>query len=207
MKMKLTTLSILLLTGMVSVTSCNNNEANKTGETTDTTSKTSVTEEVKQGAENVANKVENAFKGNADSNFVVNASLDNNKELRLLQAGADNGTDKELKAHAKMMITDHKKLGAEVKEYASKKGYVLPEGDNGKADDELGTLQKKTKGKDWDKEWTDALVSGHRDAIALFESNQNNVKDAELKTMITNALPTLHKHMDMVKNLQDKMGK
>ena len=209
MKIKLTTLYTLLITGLVSLNACNNTDSAKTKNWADSAATTvdSALHDVKQDAKMAVAKVENMENSNPDSNFVVKASLDNNSEIRLLQAGIDNGTDKELKAHAKMMIADHKKLGAGVKKYATKKGYILPDNDNGKADGELATLNKKNKGMDWDKEWVGALISGHNEAIDLFENAKGKVKEQELKSMITSALPTLHAHLNMMLQLQDKMGK
>ena len=202
---------ILLFAAMLTASACSNSGSSTTS-TTDSSSTMSskvdtAIKDVKQGAENVANDVKNAVDGNPDSNFVVKATVANLEELKVLQAGWDNGTDKELKAHAKMMIADHKKLGAKVKEYSGKKSYTLPDNDNGKGDDDLTALNKNTKGKDWDKAWVDKMVDGHNDAISLFEKYQDKVKDPDLKGMITDALPTLHAHLDMMKQLQDKMGK
>ena len=207
--MKQTTLHILLMAGLLSVTACNDAQKNGAKDAADSVMAKvdTMAADVKQGAEKAADKVGNAFNSNPDSSFVVRASLDNAMELRLLQAGWDNGTDKELKAHAKMMITDHKKLAANVKAYATKKGYVLPDNDMGKADDELATLSKKTKGKEWDKEWTDALTKGHKDAVDMFEDSQNGVKDQELRDMIAATLPTLRSHLEMMKGLQEKLAK
>jgi putative membrane protein len=207
--MKRTGLHILLVAGLLSVTACNDTQKNGAKDAADSLAAKADTlgNNIKEGAEKMADKVDNAFHGTPDSNFVVKASLDNAKDIRLLQAGWDNGTDKELKAHAKMMIADHKKLATNLKGYATKKGYVLPDSDMGKADDELATLSRKTKGKDWDKEWTDALRKSHKDAIDMFEDSQNGVKDQELRDMITATLPTLRSHLEMMKGLQDKLEK
>ncbi len=207
--MKQTALHILLAAALLSVTACNDTQKNGAKDAADSLMAKADTlgNKIKEGAEKAADKVESAFNSSPDSNFVVKASLDNAKELRLLQAGWDNGTDKGLKAHAKMMITDHKKLAANVKAYATKKGYILPDNDMGKADDDLATLSKKTKGKEWDKEWTDMLTKGHKDAVDMFEDSQNGVKDQELRDMIAATLPTLRSHLEMMKGLQDKMAK
>ncbi len=209
MKNKSTALYILLMSGVLSISACNDEQNNKAQNVADNISvkiDTAVAD-VKQGISNVASKVGIALAGNPDSNFVVKAGIDNNKELRLLQSGMDNGSSKELRDHAKMMIADHKKLGDGLKEYAAKKGYILIDGDHGKADEELATLNRKTKGDKWDKEWVDALTSGHKDAIELFENNKDKVKDPELKSMIIGTLPTIRSHYDMMKGMQDKMGK
>ncbi len=208
MKTRSITLHTLLMAGVLFASSCGNgnNSAQNTADTAMAKVDTAA-QAVKQGAQNMVNEAKNAMDSNPDSNFVVKAATTNMAELRILQAGLDNGTSKELKAHAKMMMTDHKKLGEGVKAYSAKKGYTLPTTDNGKADDEMAKLNGKTKGADWDKEWVDHMVSAHKDCIDMFENGSKNVKDAELKTIIDGALPTLHSHLDMMQQLQDKMGK
>ena len=203
------TLHYLLIAGLLSVTACNNGQNNQAANMADSAAAKvdTAAQAVKQDVQKVANDVDNAVSGNPDSNFVVKAATVNMAELKVLQAGIDNGTSKELKAHAKMMMTDHKKLGAGVKAYSDKKGYTLPADDGGKGDDALSTINKSSKGNDWDKAWVDHMVSAHEDCIAMFEKAQNTVKDDELRTMITNALVTLHSHLDMMKEMQSGMMK
>jgi putative membrane protein len=155
---------------------------------------------------NTGSKMGTANGKNEDYNFVVRAAATNNAELKVLQSAMDKGTDKELKSHVKMMLADHKQLGAKVKAYSAKKGYTLPDGDNGASDGEMNKLNGK-KGKDYDKELTEHLVSAHKDAINLFETEQTKVSDPELKTMIGSSLATLHNHLNMMSRMQDKMGK
>ena len=208
MKTKLTTLSILLLSGMVAATGCNNaTTSTSTSDSTSTTAKVDTAmQNVKDKANAVVNDVKEEVNNNPDSNFLVRATMANMEEINVLQAGIDNGTSKDVKAHAKMMIADHKKLGAKVSAYAAKKGYTLPADDGGKGNDDLAKLNKHTKGTDWDKAWVDMMVDGHSDAISLFEKAEDKVKDADLKQLITDALPTLHNHYNMVKELQSNMA-
>ena len=49
------------------------------------------------------------------------------------------------------------------------------------------------------------MVDAHQQTIDKFQQAQNDVSDPDLKTIITNTLPTLHKHLDMCKVLQAKM--
>lgn len=195
-------LHTLLIAGLLAVSSCNSNTSDNMENKAD-----SVSENIQQGAENMADNVKDALNGNADSNFVVKAARANMAELRVLQAGWDNGTNKEMKGHAKMMIADHNMLGDKVAAFAKSKGYILPASDEGKADGELEKLGRKTKGAEWDKEWVDEMVSAHKDAIDMFEDAQDDVKDAELKTIIADALPKLRSHLEMMKAMEDKMKK
>ncbi len=208
---KLNTLHVIMFAGLLSTAACNNSGSSSSTTTTDSSSTMAkvdtVGQRIKQGAENAVNDVKNAMSSNVDSDFVVKATIANMEELKIIQAGLDNGTDKDLKMHAKMMMADHKKLGGKVKAWAAKVNYPLPDNDKGKGDDAVATLGKNSKGADWDKAWTDKMIGGHEDAISLFENNQNSVKDADLKALITDALPTLHSHLDMMKQLKDKLNK
>jgi putative membrane protein len=201
------TLNVLLMAGLLSVTACNNANSGATSTTDSAMSKVdTAAKDIKQDAQSAVNDAKGAMSSNADSNFVVKAAITNMAELKVLQAGLDNGTSKELKAHAKMMIADHKKLGDKVKAYSASKNYTLPADDGGKGDDAIAKLGNN-KGADWDKAWVNHMVSAHEDCISMFEKGQNDVKDADLKTIIAGALPTLHSHLDMMKQMQDKMGK
>jgi len=209
MKSNLVRLHTLFAAGILLFTSCNNRNSNSGQNMADSAAAKvdTAVQDIKQGAQTAVNDVKNALNSNPDSNFVVKAATSNNAELKILQAGIDNGTNKELKAHARMMLADHRKLGEKVKDYSAKKGYVLPDGDNGKSYDEMARLNGLTKGVDWDNEWVGHMVSAHQDAIDMFENAKTAIKDDDLRTIITDALLTLHSHMDMMKQLQDKMGK
>lgn len=209
MKSKVSKLHTILIAGLLAISSCGNADNSKTETTIDSmkASADTAVDNIKKGAQNMADKVNDALTKDTDSDFVVKAALTNNAELKVLQAGLERGTDKELKSHAKMMMADHKAMGAKVKDYASKKGYVLPQGDDGKSDDVLGKLNNNSKGKDWDKAWAEHMVSAHEDAVSMFENEEKNAKDNELKNIVSGALPTLRSHLDMMKALKDKLSR
>ena len=126
MKINLTAFPFFLIAVILSVIGCNNATTNKAKDLADNvaTRIDSTVQDVNQDAKMAAAKAESMLSSNPDSDFVVKASLDNAMEIRLLQAGIEKGTDKLLKTDAKSLITDHKKLGASVKAYAAKKGYI-----------------------------------------------------------------------------------
>ena len=159
---------------------------------------------MEQGASNASTSVQEATAANPDSSFVAEVAVANNEEINILQAGIDKGTSKDLKTHARMMLADHKGLKAKLEAYAAKKNYPISPDDQGKAAKELDDMSSKT-GKDWDKASADAMFSGHEKTIGTFEGAQSHIKDDELKGMITGTLPTLHAHLQMVKELQAKL--
>jgi putative membrane protein len=146
--------------------------------------------------------VQAAMAGNPDQDFIKDAVEMNTKELAWLNAGNTMGTDKELKGHAKMMIADHEKMGMDVKDYATKKALEIPNVDTaGEVDD------NEKRGKDWDRKWAEKMVDDHQKVIKRFENAQNDVKDEELRTMISNALPKLRSHLEMSEKLRDRLSK
>ncbi len=191
--MKRIILSSLLLSSLSLLPSCGNGNGNTNNDTA------TVGEKIDMAADSVKAAANNVVNPNPDEDFLKDVSKANAHEILMLQDGIDKGTNKELKAHAKMMLADHKKVDADLKAYAAKKNFVLPT-DTPDPDDITAAA-----GKDWDKAWVDEMVDGHDKTINRFEKAQTDVKDDELKTWIMNTLPTLRHHMDMVKGLQDKM--
>jgi putative membrane protein len=179
----------------LTVLSCGNNSSKTT--TADTTAVATPAAPADTSANNTAN---NNASSNKDANFVSDVSVANAKEMAWLQAGIDNG-GKDVKDHAKMMMKDHQGLAQTMKDYAAKKNITLPPDQDYSKDVDMGTK----KGKDWDKAWADKMVDAHQQTIDKFQQAQNDVSDPDLKTIITNTLPTLHKHLDMCKVLQAKM--
>jgi putative membrane protein len=187
----------------LSIYSCNSSTSgsSSSSDSTATTATTSATTTPvpDTAAPSAANA--NAATANTNQDFVTTVLKANAKEMVMLQAGIDKGTDKMLKSDAKKMLADHKGLADKLTDYANKNNIALPPVDSSM---DMSDMDSKT-GKDWDKAWADKMVDGHQKTIAKFEASQNEVTDPALKDLITKTLPTLHKHLDMVQKLQGNM--
>jgi putative membrane protein len=125
------------------------------------------------------------------------------KEMAWLKAGMAKGTSKEVKQHATMMLKDHEKIGATVKDYLSKHSNItMPSVDTANVVD----INDKS-GADWDKAWVDKMVDDHSALLDKLNSSKTEVKDADLNKIIMNTIPTVQSHLSMVKMMQDKMKK
>ena len=176
----------LLMAGGLFMTSCGS--GTNESETSDTTL--------------AADSMQADMAGNPEQDFIKDAVEMNTRELAWLDAGMKMGMDNEVKGHAKMMMADHEQMGTEVKDYAGKKGLEVPNVDTaGEVD-----INEKT-GKDWDRKWAEKMVDDHQKVIKRFENAQNDVKDEELRTMITSTLPKLRSHLEMSEKLRDKLSK
>ena len=187
--------SLTSLLMMSAALSCNDGTQNKMESTAD-----SLASKVENGMDNMANRVDSMVNKNADEDFLSEAVEANTLELRALMQGQQKG-GKEVKTHASHMISDHKKLGEEVKAYIAKKNITLTDVDTAEADNDLGN---RAAGNDFDKAWADKMVNDHEKVLNMFKDAQDDVKDAELKDMITKAIPTLQSHLEMAQQLQGK---
>ena len=146
-----------------------------------------------------------AMNASPDQDFATKASAGNLAEINAHQAALDRAITADVKKHAQMMLTDHKKMDADMKALAAKKGLTLasaPREDKAKM---LADMNATKQGKDWDAGYVDAQIQDHKETIALFEDGERNVQDAELKTLITTTLPKLRAHLKMVEDAKSKM--
>ncbi|MDQ6891045.1 MAG: DUF4142 domain-containing protein, partial [Bacteroidota bacterium] len=64
-----------------------------------------------------------------------------------------------------------------------------------------------TSGIEFDKKYCDMMVSGHKGAIAIFEKDSADTKDADIRQWVTAAIPVLRKHLAHSILCQDKYDK
>ena len=143
---------------------------------------------------------ESAATATPEQEFLNYAIPKNTKEIMWLKAGAANGSMRETKDHATMMLKDHNKLAADVKDYMSKHpNYTMPALDTA---NEITILDKK--GADFDKAWTDKMVMDHEEILSKLNSAKASVTDADLNKIITNTIPVVESHLSMAKMMQKK---
>jgi putative membrane protein len=152
---------------------------------------------------NTAEKKQETTAGKREANFIDDVMEANNEETAWLHAAVDNGTDAGLKAFAQQMIPEHEQMNSQLKEYASKHNIELDDDDTTVIILDIN----EDKGKDWDKEWTDEMADRHRKIVRKFERAQDRIKDAELKSIVDNALPKLRTHLETIGKLEDRISK
>ena len=164
------------------------------------------TEDTKEIAEdhNEAKFDDNKTEGDAE--FLVNAAEINLMEIRLGELVASKASMSEVKELGKMMETAHTKSLAELKGLAEKKMMTIPTELTNEGKDSYEKLTKKS-GMDFDKEYCDMMVNGHKDAIDKFEKASANSTDADIKEWATATLPTLRAHLDHAMTCQTNCKK
>jgi putative membrane protein len=144
-----------------------------------------------------------------DANIFAYLTAANNSEIAEGQLAERMATSPAVKAFARQMVTDHKKMLQDGKALATKLS-VQP--DTTKSDvsdvrkDSTSTasdLAKKTRGADWDKAYMDKQVDDHQKVIDHLNDFIKSTQNAQLRTMLQQALPKVQQHLASAKNIVD----
>lgn len=117
----------------------------------------------------------------SDVDFVRDVAMKNMAEIELSRMALDKATNPNIKAFAQRMIDDHSAAGNELKSVVSGQpiGWPAQLDDNHRnTADELAQKQ----GGDFDRDYLEAMVDGHRDLAAKLESRLDVQSLADWKT-------------------------
>ena len=140
----------------------------------------------------------------SDERFLVRAAEINLEEIQLSQLAQQRGTMAEVKELGKMMEEAHTKANADLKALASQKGIAVPLTPTADAQDAHKNLNEKS-GNDFDREYCDKMVKGHKDAIDLFEGATKGNNDPDVKAWAAKMLPDLRTHLAHAQTCEDKL--
>jgi putative membrane protein len=129
-----------------------------------------------------------------DAVFMMNVAEINMEEIKLGNLAQQKSKMPHVKEYGDMMVTEHTQAMTSLSNLASTKMVNLPTTESKKIMDAYSMLSTKT-GKDFDVAYSNMMVKGHQEAIALFETENNNTNDEEVKAMIATILPALKTHL------------
>jgi putative membrane protein len=130
-----------------------------------------------------------------DAKFLVNAAEINLEEIKLGELAQQMGRTERVKQLGTMMNDAHSKCLAGLTALANNKSITIPTSATNNALDAYKNLNNKS-GADFDLAYCDMMVSGHKDAIVMFEKAASESNDADIRQWATETLPELRKHLD-----------
>jgi len=149
-------------------------------------------------------KMQTSDKKNSDSKFIMMAATSSMNEIGLSNTALSKSSNEEVKKFAQTAVDDHTKASEELKPIAMSKNVMLPTEMDAKhksANEKLSALS----GEEFDREYVKLMVKDHEKAVAMFQKQADNGKDAEAKAFAAKILPTLQGHLDMARNMMTKM--
>jgi putative membrane protein len=145
----------------------------------------------------------------SDANIVALLDEANKADSSTGAVAAKKATNPEVKAFARLMMTEHHTLRFQGQQLA-KKLKVTPEppADDplaAPAQDETNALQSTPKGAEFDKTYIDKEVGIHQAVKDLLDKAHSAAQNEELKKLIEKAQPVIQKHLDQAEALQKKL--
>jgi|SRR5438874_3957482 len=151
----------------------------------------------------------NAAGGWTDGQILAFATAANKGEIAEGKLATTKATNPKVKAFARQMVTDHTKMLTEGTAFA-KKNNITP--DTTKSDvtdlqkdanNELQDLTTKAKGADWDKDFIDKEIDGHKKVLDKLQNAKKATTNAELGEMLTKATAKVQEHLQKAQALKD----
>ena len=145
-----------------------------------------------------------------DSEIMTLVAQSNDIEVSSSQLAANNASNAQVKQFAQQMITEHTAMQKQGAQIGKALGVEGTGSDSTQAKehamhDQIKDLQDK-KGADFDKAYMDMQVQAHQKTLDDLRSFQAKAQNAELKTMITNAIPKVEAHLQKAQQLQQTVA-
>jgi putative membrane protein len=143
-----------------------------------------------------------------DRDFVADMLADGQAEVELGRLAQQKASSKQVKDFAAMMVRDHTKAGDELKAVATQAHIDLTEA-NADTDEheDLRERLSKLSGAQFDREYIKAMVDDHENAVNDAEDKASGSNNEEVKAWASKALPTLKKHLEQAKQIDETLGK
>ena len=158
------------------------------------------------GAAATANNSNNSW---TDGQILAFASAANKGEIAEGKLAESKATNPKVKAFGRLMVTDHTAMLNEGTSFA-KKNNITPDSSKDAvqnlqkdSQDEMKDLQSKTKGKDWDEDFVEKEIDGHKKVLQTLQDMQNATSNTQLKDMLTKAQQKVQTHLDKAQALKD----
>jgi putative membrane protein len=141
--------------------------------------------------------------------FIKSASEANMFEIETSKVAVTKASSQQVKDFAQKMIDDHTKAGDDMK--AAIGSNTAEQNDVATS---LGMMHKlklaklnREEGASFDKDYVNAQVAAHDDAVKLFDKYAGNGDDAALKSFAASTLPTLQGHKQMIDGIKANLNK
>jgi putative membrane protein len=184
----------------------------KDNATTDTTSAAGAVATGSDSANRARTDTTSAAANNnnwTDAQILAFATAANKGEIAEGKLAETKATNPKVKAFGRQMVTDHSAMLAEGNSFA-KKNNITPDSTKGDVQDlqkdansELQDLTSKAKGSDWDKDFIDKEIDGHKKVLDKIQSFENSTQNAQLKEMLSKAQTKVQAHLDKAQALKD----
>jgi putative membrane protein len=131
-----------------------------------------------------------------DRAFLQGAHQSNLAEIVTGKMAITKAQSQQVKDFGAMLVADHTKLDATVRELAGRMNVSLPDAPNA-AQRALAARLQNASGDEFDAIFITGQITGHRMALQLGQRELSNGTDAAVKNAAASAAPVIARHLDM----------
>lgn len=146
--------------------------------------------------------------GRADRNFVEEMMVDNRAEVELGQLAQKKAQNKQVRDFAAMMVRDHQRKAAELKELAT---HAQVDGASVDADhSDVRTLRERLdqhSGAEFDREYMSLMVEKHEKAVEDTRARAEGADNEQVRQWAAKTLPALQKHLEQARQIHATLEK
>jgi putative membrane protein len=142
---------------------------------------------------------------NRDKQFIEDAADYGIFEVQLGEIAQERGESQGVKDFGILMVTDHGKANAELKQIAKKYNFTVSDQLDPKYKETIDRLLKLT-GADFDYEYTKVMVKDHKKNSAAFKKFIGGTKNPDLKNFALKTDQVIGGHLKQAEYLADKFG-
>lgn len=139
-----------------------------------------------------------------DAQYIVDAYAASLYEVRMADTAKKYAVTQDAITLADAVLQAHTNMSEQLRSLATAKQVSLPTDITPAQNDKLSKMTKEKKIK-FDKDYTDWVVSDHKDAVSMYEKASQDAGDTDIKGWFTTTLPELRKHLDAATATKDKV--
>jgi len=140
-----------------------------------------------------------------DKQFITVAGQADLAEIKQSELALQKSRNRDVRAFAKKMVSDHRKLMEKIKPFAAKYDVPPPVLLSTGQDAQYSSL-KGISGTAFDKAYVEDMDKDHHKALDLFNAEVAATADSDLKAMVTAGQAVVAGHTQMADALAQKMG-
>jgi putative membrane protein len=144
--------------------------------------------------------------GAPDADFIQDQLADGDAEVALGRLVQERATNPQVKEFGEMMVQDHQKAGAELKQIAGKHNITV-EGKEANEHNDAREKLSKLSGAEFDREYMKTMVDDHEKAVNDVERKAENADNPEVRQWASKSLPTLRQHLERARQIQETLEK
>jgi len=137
------------------------------------------------------------------------AAAASNAEIREGELATRKARTAAVKSFARQIVADHRAMLNDGKSIAAKLNVTPDTADDDvrdvrkHADDEVKDLTDKKAGLDWDEDFIDKQINGHKDVLDKLQDAAKNTTDGELRATLEKATGKVQEHLTKAQDIKD----